>query len=76
MDAINIYEIIGYAATIVTLISMAMSDVVKLRIVNCIGCLIFCVYGFFIDSYPIIVLNGIIFFINIYHIYKIKKNQK
>lgn len=75
MDANLIYEIIGYGASFITLISMSMSNVVKLRIINCIGCAAFIVYALLIQSYPILLLNLVILIINIYHLYKLKKTK-
>ena len=75
MDANLIYEIIGYGASLITLTSMAMSNVVKLRIINCLGCVAFVVYALLIQSYPVVLLNAVIFIINIYHLYKLKKTK-
>ena len=75
MDANLIYEFIGYGASLITLASMAMSNVVKLRIINCVGCVAFVVYALLIQSYPVVLLNAVIFFINIYHLCKLKKTK-
>lgn len=75
MDANLIYEIIGYGASLITLASMAMSNVYKLRIINNIGCTVFVIYGLLIQSYPVVFLNAVIFCINLYQIYKLKKKR-
>lgn len=72
---ILITEWIGYLAMTTVLISFLMKSVVKLRIVNSLGCLVFVLYGFLLEplSKPIIITNTIIFGINIYYLF-FKKN--
>ncbi|MCX7862667.1 MAG: hypothetical protein N2449_06705 [Bacteroidales bacterium] len=63
-------EIIGYVASIIIALSIAMTSVVKFRIFNAIGAFIFSTYGFIIGAYPVGVLNGFITIINVYYLYK------
>ncbi|PIV94949.1 MAG: uroporphyrinogen decarboxylase [Flavobacteriaceae bacterium CG_4_10_14_3_um_filter_33_47] len=72
---ISISEWVGYFAMATVLISFTMKSVIKLRIVNSFGCLIFVIYGFMLQplSKPIIITNAIIFAINIYYLF-FKKN--
>ncbi|HRN42875.1 MAG: uroporphyrinogen decarboxylase [Flavobacteriales bacterium] len=66
-------EIIGYIASAIVLISFLMKNIVKLRIINSIGCLIFIVYGILLNfSIPIILTNSVIVGINIYFLIKTK----
>lgn len=69
---ISITEWIGYLAMATVLISFLMKSVVKLRIVNALGCLFFITYGFLLTplSKPIVVTNTAIFFINVYYLIK------
>lgn len=67
---ISILEWIGYLASSIVLVSLIMSSIVKLRIINSIGAFIFCVYGLLIGSYPVAMMNGLIIFFNTYHLYK------
>ncbi|MFN3410709.1 MAG: hypothetical protein ACK4YF_00930, partial [Exilispira sp.] len=69
----NTIELIGYISSIIIAISLTMSSVIKLRIFNLIGSLIFSVYGFIIKSYPVGFLNLFIVFVNIYYINKLLK---
>jgi uncharacterized protein with PQ loop repeat len=70
----TVTEIIGYLASIVVLISFLMKDILKLRIVNFIGCGLFVVYGVMLHySIPIILTNGVIMIIHIYYLSKMKK---
>ncbi|MFH4965122.1 uroporphyrinogen decarboxylase [Gaetbulibacter sp. M235] len=72
---ISISEWVGYLAMATVLISFLMKSVIKLRIVNSIGCLFFVIYGFMLQPFskPIIITNSIIFAINIYYLF-FKKN--
>ena len=45
-------ELVGYFASLLVLISLLMTSVVKLRVINMIGSLIFAVYALLICSYP------------------------
>src|SRR6056297_1798281 len=65
---INILEWVGYAASLLVLISLLMSSIIKLRWINLIGSAIFCVYGFLIGSIPVGIMNGGIIIINIYYL--------
>ncbi|WP_294376707.1 YgjV family protein [uncultured Clostridium sp.] len=66
-------EYIGYAASILIGISMFMKNMVKLRLINLIGSLLFSIYGFIIKAYPVAIVNIVIVFTNMYYIYKLKK---
>ncbi|MBO7495418.1 MAG: YgjV family protein [Salinivirgaceae bacterium] len=63
-------EIIGYVASCLLLLAMMMTSVVKLRILNTIGCIMYIVYGLFIGSYPVALMNAAIACVNVVHIYR------
>lgn len=67
---ISITEWVGYLAMATVLISFLMKTVIKLRIVNSVGCLFFVIYGFMLQppSKPIIITNAIILGINLYYL--------
>ncbi|WP_346882823.1 uroporphyrinogen decarboxylase [uncultured Algibacter sp.] len=67
-------EWMGYIAMVTVLISFMMKSVLKLRIVNAVGCLLFVLYGLMLQplSKPIIITNIAIFCINIYFIIRAK----
>lgn len=67
----NWYEWIGYAASLIVLISLIMSSVKKLRWINMIGSLIFSIYGILISSYPVALMNLGIVIVNIYYLRQI-----
>ncbi|MEX0324128.1 MAG: GNAT family N-acetyltransferase [Puniceicoccaceae bacterium] len=71
-----IYELIGYAASLLVVISLMMSAIVKLRVVNMIGAFAFAVYGILIGAIPVAVMNGIIVFVNIYYLFQIYRDDE
>ncbi|PNQ73734.1 uroporphyrinogen decarboxylase [Hanstruepera neustonica] len=71
---VSLTEWVGYAAMAALLISFMMKDVRMLRIVNSIGCILFVIYGFMLQtSWPIIISNAAIVFINLYYLVLKKK---
>ncbi|QWB96082.1 YgjV family protein [Mycoplasmatota bacterium] len=66
-------DTLGYIASLVVLISLLMTSVKKLRVINLIGSTIFAVYAFLIPSYPTAVMNLGIVFINIYFLVNLHK---
>jgi len=69
LDNINWFEIIGYVASVLVAISLTMSSIVKLRVLNLIGAITFTIYGMLINAYPIAMVNGFIIIINIYFLF-------
>jgi hypothetical protein len=76
MDTKTIFEIIGYAASILVAISLLMSSLLKLRLINLAGAVCFVVYGLFIGAYPIAIVNLIIIGINLYYLYQIYSTKE
>ena len=61
-------ELVGYLASLLVVVSLAMTSVVRLRIISLVGSVTFVVYGSLIGSVPIIVTNGAIALINIWYL--------
>jgi hypothetical protein len=76
MDPKIVFEIIGYAASILVAVSLVMSSVLKLRLINLAGAFCFVVYGLVIGAYPIAIVNLIIIGINLYHLYQIYSTKE
>lgn len=73
----NVYlEIFGYIGTLLILISMMMSSVRKLRIINICGSFISMVYALLCNTYPIVFLNLGLIIINVIQIYKLYSLNK
>lgn len=71
MPAEMIYEIIGYAASVLIAISLMMRSILKLRVINLIGSVVFTIYGLVIRAYPVAAVNFFIVLINLYFLYQI-----
>ncbi len=69
----NITEWTGYAAMAILMISFLMKDIKKLRIINTIACLLFVIYGYMLNSYPVIISNAFISLVNLYYLF-VKKS--
>jgi len=65
---IPLVEWIGYLASVVVLISLSLSSLVKLRIFNLFGSALFSFYGFYIEALPVGIMNLVIVFFNIYYL--------
>lgn len=73
-DPFSITEIIGYLASLLVLLSFLMKDIKTLRIVNCVGCGVFILYGFMLSvSWPIVITNVAIVIINLVYLLKPQK---
>lgn len=66
-------ELFGYLGSFLVLISFLMTSVVKLRVINTIGSVIFMIYALIIKSYPTAVMNGALVIVNIYYLYKLSR---
>ncbi|WP_396170549.1 uroporphyrinogen decarboxylase [Flavobacterium sp.] len=76
MFDISLTEWIGYAASLVLMISFLMKNINTLRIINSIGALLFIVYGILLAiSWPIIISNTFILGVNSYYLTKHFKNK-
>ncbi len=71
-----IIELIGYLGSALVVISMLMTSVVKLRVVNTIGSAIFMGYALVIGSYPTALMNLFLIGINVYQLIRLFRDQK
>ncbi|MFA7227523.1 MAG: hypothetical protein WC061_00695 [Melioribacteraceae bacterium] len=67
----NAIEIFGYTGSVLVAVSLMMSSIVKLRIINLVGAVVFSTYGFIIGALPVGLLNGFIALVDIYYIIEI-----
>ncbi|WP_249314868.1 uroporphyrinogen decarboxylase [Pseudoalteromonas sp. S1727] len=70
------WEYLGYLASALLIVSLTMSDVSKLRWFNLAGCIAFTAYGAAIAAWPVAITNGLLTFVNIYHLLKLNRQQK
>lgn len=66
----DIIQILGYGASFIIFISLTMKSIIKLRVLNAIGCLLFVIFAFKTGSWPVVVMNIGIVFIDMYYFYK------
>lgn len=69
-------EMIGYLGSALVVVSMPMSLVIKLRVINTIGSGIFAAYARMIHSYPTALMNGFLIGINIYNLIKLTQKDR
>ena len=62
----NSTELIGYVASALVVVSLAMTSVVRLRAISLVGSVAFVVYGVLIESVPIMVTNVAIAALNVW----------
>jgi uncharacterized protein with PQ loop repeat len=66
----SVIEIIGWIATIGTLLSFAVKDMYKLRLINSAASMVWIVYGILKVDNPIIVINSAVIVMHLYWFYK------
>lgn len=71
-----IIELIGYFGSLLVVVSMLMTSVIKLRFINLTGSFIFTIYALIIKSYPTALMNFSLVVINVYNLYRLLKVQK
>ena len=76
MNTHILIEAFGYLGSFLVLVSMLMTSVVKLRIINTIGSVIFTIYAFIIKSYPTALMNFCLVLINLHFLWKMSKIDK
>ena len=68
MSQQTVLELIGYLASGLVAVSLMMSSILRLRLLNLLGSIVFTVYGVLIHAYPVAVVNAFIVLINLYYL--------
>jgi len=76
MNNSTLIEIFGYIGSVLVVVSMLMSSIVKLRIINTIGSVISATYAFISGALPLVLMNICLIIINIISLNKLLKNKK
>jgi hypothetical protein len=76
MDSRAWLEIVGYAASGLIAISLMMSSLLRLRLINLVGAAAFAMYGLLIQAYPVAVLNSVIVLVNLYHLRRLLRAKE
>lgn len=75
MDPSDLYELIGYLASALVVLSLLMTSVLRLRIIGLVGAVVFATYGVLIDAIPVLVTNGAIVLVHGYHLSKLLRDR-
>ncbi len=75
MNTSTLIEAVGYLGSALVLVSFLMSSVLRLRLVNTAGSLIFAVYALIIRSYPTAVMNLCLVLINLRFLWKLRRTD-
>ena len=76
MDTKLLIELFGYLGSALVVVSMLMSSVIRLRVINTIGSVIFAIYALIIHSYPTALMNFFLVGINIYQLLRLRNHDK
>ncbi|AWL78455.1 SemiSWEET family transporter [Capnocytophaga canimorsus] len=65
----NWIDFVGYTASFFVVLSFLIKqNVSRIRLVNLVGCVLFVIYGIYINSIPIIVPNAFLIFVQLYYL--------
>lgn len=70
MIDLNYIELTGYIASVLIAISIMMNSLVKLRVINLFGAVLFGTYGLLIGAMPVALVNYFIAITNIFYLWK------
>src|SRR3954468_14081732 len=76
MDSRQWLELLGYLASVLVAVSLMMSRIMRLRLINLAGSLAFAIYGFLIGAYPVAVVNAFICLINLFYLWKMLRSRE
>lgn len=75
MDTALLYELVGYLASALVVLSLVMASVLRLRIIGFAGAVVFSTYGALIGSIPVLVTNLAIILVHGYHLSRILRDR-
>ena len=76
MDTALLIEIFGYIGSALVVVSMLMSSIVKLRVVNTIGSIVSGTYALIVGAFPLVLMNGCLIVINVYNLFKLLNTKQ
>lgn len=76
MDPKVLLEVFGYLGSAIVVVSMLMTDIVKLRAINAAGSVVTAIYALIVGSYPLALMNICLMIINLYNLYKLLRGTK
>lgn len=76
MSAATWYELVGYAASALILVSLMMQSLLRLRIVNLVGATVFTVYGLLISAPPVWAVNAAIVVVDLWYLWRMLRSTE
>ncbi len=64
-------EAFGYLGSLLVIVSMLMTSVLKLRVINTLGSVVCVIYGIIIKAYPTVAMNAVLIAINLYGLWRL-----
>ena len=68
-------QIIGFIATLLTILSFTFKEILTIRMVNVLGSFVWLVYGFYTKDHPVIMVNVSVILIQIWGIFNLVKDR-
>lgn len=75
MSTATLYELLGYLASALVVLSLLMTSVLRLRIIGLVGASVFALYGLLIGAIPVAVTNGSIIVVHSYHLSRLLRDR-
>ncbi len=69
-------ELFGYLGTVLVIVSMLMTSVVRLRVINVIGSVISGIYAVLIGAVPMVLMNFCLITINLFNLYRLLHTKR
>ena len=66
----------GYAASLLLAISLVVTNSLRFRWLNTLGCVFFIIYGILLNAFPVLLTNAILFCINFFYLIKIYRQKE
>lgn len=76
MDTAMMIEVFGYIGSGLVVVSMLMSSVVKLRVINTVGSIVSGIYAIICGAFPLALMNACLIAINVYNLLKLLKTKQ
>ena len=71
-----ILEIVGYIGSALVVVSMLMSSIVKLRVINTVGSIISGIYAVLCGALPLALMNACLITINLINLWKLSRKKQ
>lgn len=71
----NWVEMVGYLASVLVAVSLMMSSIARLRVLNLLGAVAFAIYGWLVGAYPVMAVNSFIALVNVVFLLKMQPGR-